>query len=69
MTVPTERTRAVIKLGEAVTELVPLINRRGDYVRVEKETIRNLVRWLRHYPTVGDMAMSADYLPEIWGEP
>lgn len=66
---PSERTRAVIKLGEAAAELVPLINRRGDYVRVEKETIRNLVRWLRHYPTEGDLAVSADWLPEIWGEP
>lgn len=69
LTLPYERTRAVLKLGEAVSDLMPLIHRRGEHVKVEREKIVRLVRWLRHYPTEGDVALTAELCPELWGEP
>ena len=68
MTTPRERTRAVIELGIAVRELAPYTYGRTPTVRVPREHLRVLLRWLRHYPTPSELWMSADAAPHLWSE-
>ncbi len=55
MTTPTERTRAVVKVGLAVQALAPYLHGRGETVRVPRDTVRELFALLHHYPMPGDM--------------
>lgn len=68
MTTPSERTRAVVYLPEAVMDLAPYLARsKGDMVRVPRELIERLCAWLRHYPMASEMDQTAKALPELWG--
>lgn len=69
MTVPDERTRAVVELAIEVQALAPYLRGRTETVRVPRETLLRLYGWLRHYPTPLDMATTAELAPRIWAAP
>lgn len=75
MTLPDERTRAVLQMAEcalAVYRTVsPVICPGGatGTVTVSAQALTDLVRTLRHYPTAYDLAQSARAAPEIWAAP
>lgn len=69
MTVPSERTRAVLQLGDEVEALRQYLHGYSEAARVPRETIRRLVRLLRHYPTRYDLEVSAGHVPHLWGPP
>ena len=68
MTTPAERTRAVIELGIAVRELAPYTYGRTPTVRVPREHLRVLLRWLRHYPTPSELWMTGQTTPYLWSD-
>ncbi|SAK99574.1 hypothetical protein AWB76_07747 [Caballeronia temeraria] len=64
MTIPAERTKAVVHTREFLEMLAS----------AEEVTIRGLVQsvaigLLRHYPLNVDLDVSASALPEIWAQP
>lgn len=69
MTIPVERTMAVLGLAKEVERLIPYLHGKGESVRVPRETIRILCAYLRHYPSTFDMEITADKIPELWGQP
>lgn len=70
VTLPYERRRAVINMGEAAREMLPYLHRgKGLTVRVPRETLRGVVRCLRHYPTKLDVEIAAESDPQSWGNP
>lgn len=66
MTLPNERTRAVVELGKAVQDLAPYLHGKSETVRVPREALRSLHGWLRHYPTTVDLTATARVLPHLW---
>ena len=65
MTIPVERTRAVIQTREFLFAL--LDPKKTPRVRSE---IRKQAYWcLRHYPGHHDLVVSARRLPDTWGLP
>jgi hypothetical protein len=50
MTLPNERTRAVIQMAREVQDLAPYMHGKSDTVRVPREALRRLHACLRHYP-------------------
>lgn len=67
MTIPIERSHAVVQMGDAAAALVPYAHRRGESVSVPARLLADLVRSLRHYPTTLDIDLSSDQAPDIWG--
>ena len=67
MTTPQERTRAVIGLGQSVLDLGPYMHGKRETVRVPRELLLALRMWLRHYPSEGDLDITAQVLPGMWG--
>jgi len=68
MTTPTERTRAVVYLPEAVMDLAPYLSRsNGDMVKVPRELIERLCAWLLHYPLASELDQTAEAMPHLWG--
>jgi len=68
MTIPIERSRAVVNMREAAIALIPYFSRgTGDNVLVPKMLLEALVSSLRHYPGDFDLEESATKLPKIWG--
>lgn len=68
MTIPTERTRAVLQMGREVAEMAKYLYGKGESARVPRDTIRTLVRLLRHYPTQFELELTAEQ-SELWGKP
>lgn len=64
MTVPAERTRAVLAAERFLTDLVIL--RKPKVPREVRDQARRI---LRHFPGEYDIARSADKLPDVWGPP
>lgn len=62
MTLPPERTRAVLQMEEAVRRVL----RDGGDVNRHRQA---LAVALRHYPTRLDMERAAEQAPEIFGPP
>ena len=69
MTLPCERTRAVLLVEQRIMALGKHLNGRGETTRVKRELIRDLWRALRHYPTRADLIVSAEKAPTIWEDP
>lgn len=67
MTLPDERTRAVLAMAEAVIALGPYMHGNSDGVRVQRELLRRLHTCLRHYPTPLDMQNAAEHAPMVFG--
>ena len=70
MTTPTERTRAVLLMGQQA-ERIGLLVRPGDSARVlvSREELRLLVACLRHYPGAFDMLCASERAPDLFGRP
>lgn len=66
MTLPNERTRAVVELAKEVKALAPYLHGRSETVRVPRETLRRLHSWLRHYPMPSELTMTAESAPHLW---
>lgn len=64
MTVPSERTQAVLRVRDLLAELAVAPNNAG--LGVLRTRARML---LRHYPDRLHLRHSAAMAPEIWGEP
>ncbi|CAB3755461.1 BPSL0761 family protein [Paraburkholderia humisilvae] len=63
MTIPYERSMAVLRARNLLTELAYADNRRDE------ETLRRYARsLLKHYPDAQHMKLSVSRLPEIWGD-
>ena len=72
MTLPVERTRAVLRAEKAIIELMPYVikaSKGGSYVRIEPDVLLLFHGVLKHYPTAVDLDFSADLAPDIWGKP
>lgn len=67
MTLPNERTRAVLEMERAILNLLPHLRGKGEVAMVPRETLRDIWRLLRHYPTPHDMKITAEKCPELWG--
>jgi hypothetical protein len=70
MTLPHERTRAVMRADRAIQELLPYVlraERGAKHVRVPREVLRLFYRLLKHYPTGYDLELSAIKCPKVWG--
>lgn len=63
MTIPVERTRAVLRTRNF---LLDLLDPKAT-PRVSREVRDQARRCLYHYPFSTDLARSADLLPQIWG--
>ncbi|MGU7778678.1 BPSL0761 family protein [Burkholderia sp. PU8-34] len=64
MTIPIERTRAVLRTRQFLEELTSATSSADlSGVRLRAESL------LRHYPTVSDLSLSATALPLIWADP
>jgi hypothetical protein len=69
MTTPRERTYAVLGLGIGVAKLQKYISGcSNENVSIPKVEIEGLLLELKHYPTFGELALSADKMPSLWGE-
>lgn len=66
MTVPHERTRAVLELAKEVQLLAPYMHGKGATVRIPRESLTRLHGWLRHYPSPCEITMTADKCPDLW---
>ncbi len=68
MTLPDERTRAVLRMERAATQLLPYSVGMGNAeARVPRALLLELLGALRHYPTRYDLDRSAEALPAVWG--
>ena len=70
MTLPNERTRAVVEMERAVVAILPFMAHDRptvQTVRVPRELLQRMTRLLRHYPTEYDMKITAEKVPELWG--
>ena len=63
MTLPYERTRAVLNTQEFLYSLLDP----KDTPKVPKDVRQWARRCLKHYPNVSDMVRSAEQLPFVWG--
>lgn len=66
MTLPQERTRAVIELAREIQALAPYMHGKSETVRVPREALRRLLGWLRHYPMPVELTMTAKAAPHLW---
>jgi hypothetical protein len=65
MTIPYERTRAVVETRRFLKELAE-----GRLVHASPERLQQYaVSLLRHYPSRGDMHLTASALPAWWSPP
>lgn len=70
MTLPNERTRAVLNVEKEARRLHDAYCWRGaTFANIPREEWLNFMRLFRHYPTSFDLSESARKCPEIWGEP
>lgn len=69
MTLPDQRTRAVLSLSDQVLALMPYLRGTGPGALVPRGVLQDLLRTLRHYPTTYDLARSAEAAPDIWAKP
>lgn len=65
MTVPVERTRAVLS---ARTFLYDLLDP-AKTPRVPRPIRQRAIRVLRHYPSATDLLISSRHCASVWGEP
>ena len=66
MTTPTERTRAVLELTNAVSRLSPYAHGKSAACLVPRELLRELRGWMQHYPTPSDIEATALACPHLW---
>ena len=67
MTLPYERTRAVIHAVEFLTRLISPYNKNG-IKRVPKEVRQEALRVLRHFPRPYDLHAAAQLAPHVFDE-
>lgn len=67
MTVPRERTKAVVMMGRLVEELIPHANKKAPNVLIPRDLICQIVACLRHYPGKAEIDMTAEKVPDLWG--
>lgn len=66
MTLPHERARAVLGMRSAMLRLTAKMPREGaKTARVDANAMREVVGWLRHYPTALDVEMLARAAPDL----
>jgi hypothetical protein len=65
MTLPSERTRAVIHAVDFLTRLISPYND-GGIKRVPKEVRQEALRVLRHFPRPYDLYAAAECAPEVF---
>lgn len=65
MTMPYERTRAVIHAVDFLTRLLSPYNERG-FKRIPKEVRQEALRVLRHFPRPYDLYAAAQCAPEVF---
>jgi len=68
VTLPNERTRAVLGMEQAVKALAPYATGRTWCARVPRDLIRELQHWLKHYPTCYDISITAERAPDLWAQ-
>jgi hypothetical protein len=68
MTLPQERSLAVVKVCVAVMALRPYTAGKSKTVRVPREELRQLIGLLKHYPWPIDIDRAAELAPEVFGK-
>ena len=72
MTLPTERTQAVLNTEKRIQNLREYVSapgvEYGSIIMVRASDIIELIRGLKHYPTGYDLEISHEKCPEIWGK-
>ncbi len=66
MTLPVERTRAVMLVEQEARRLHRAYA--GNMVLIPKDEWLDFMRLFRHYPTAFDLSESARKCPEIWSD-
>lgn len=67
MTLPIERTNAILNTETRVKMLTPYIHGETEAVRVPRDLLRQIVLGLKHYPTRFELNELANASPEILG--
>jgi hypothetical protein len=63
MTIPYERTQALLRTRQLLQEL-------ADGMHIEPDLLqRRAAALLKHYPDASHVAVSARFLPETWADP
>ena len=68
MTTKHERTKAVRAVATQIMKLAPWIHGKSEYVRVRRSELIELHSLLRHYPSDGELDITAEKCPELWGK-
>lgn len=68
MTTKHERTRAVQRVAAGIIKLAPWLHGKTEYVRVRRADLIALHALLRHYPSDGELDITAEKCPELWGK-
>lgn len=69
MTLPTERTRAIINTYDIAREVTSIrLGKSGESVKVPRHLLNALDAALRHYPTDLELRHAAIAAPHIFGE-
>jgi hypothetical protein len=62
MTTPAERTEAVKMAATIAREIAPMLD--------ESNPVRAYLRFMeRHLPTLGELELTHEKCPELWGKP
>lgn len=69
MTLPVERTRAVLAAEGLLAELAAFSGRRGEMIRIPRELAVRAGLILRHYPRPLDIDLAATRAPHVFGIP
>lgn len=67
MTLPIERTWAVLNTQHRILELTKYTHGKSETMLIPREQLRQLVLGLKHYPSKFDMNEAANLAPDIFG--
>ena len=68
MTTKHERTKAVQGVARQIMALAPYLHGRSEYVKVRRQDLQLLHSLLRHYPSDGELDITAEKCPELWSK-
>jgi hypothetical protein len=68
MTTKHERTKAVQNVARQIMKLAPYTHGKSEYATIRRDEIRILHSLLRHYPSDGELDITAEKCPELWGK-
>lgn len=68
MTTKHERTKAVQDVARQIMRLSPHLWGRSEYAKVRRSDLQLLHSLLRHYPSDGELDITAEKCPKLWSK-